>query len=267
MHECDAVRDNLAAYQDGDLEPEMRAQIKAHLGGCAVCRQEARNQSLMRERLRALKRATADTPVPPHVWANATRAWNRQDSARRRRVELRFALVAACVLLLAFGIVWAGLTTTTDFPVAAALRDFRSVRPSPPRPQYATQDADRAARWLRVRLHATVPPLDLSLSRAMLLGADVVPNTTPPLGRLLYRSPRGLIALYIAPRGTNFRRLAARTLDGRDFLVEDSANDVGFYGWRSDMIGYGLALEQPIANGQSFALDAEHATEHPTSAP
>jgi anti-sigma factor RsiW len=263
MSTCNDVRDNLAAYQDGELNEAEQAQVQAHLAECANCRREVQGQNAVKAHLRTLKQETEEIRLPAHIWANARHAWDERDAAGRRRVHFRFALVGACLLLLTFGIVWARRVETTDFPTAAVLRDFRGVLQNSPNPAYPTSDADQAAAWLRSKIQADVPPMRLTLSGAELRGADVLDSMTPRLGRLLYETPKGLIAVYVAPRGVRFQGLETRTMGGRTFLLSNKATDVGLYGWTHGPVGYGLVLSQPIAAGEPLAHDAQRATTLP----
>jgi anti-sigma factor RsiW len=263
MPGCDELRDNLAAYQDGELDTAEREQVQKHLASCEACRQEAQAQHVVKTQLRALKERTQDVGPPPHIWNNARDAWNHRDAAQRHRVQLRLALVAACILLLTFGIVWARRVQTFDFPTAIVLRDFRQIQQNPPKPAFASADADAAAAYLRVRLNADVPPIHLALSGAKLRGADVLSSTTPPLGRLLYETPQGLVAVYIAPRGSRLTGLAERPVGGRTLHVSDSDRDIGLFAWSQQMVGYGLALPQPVSSGEALARDAHRATSQP----
>ncbi len=260
---CEAVRDALAAYQDDELEARDQAEIAAHLEQCETCRQHAQAQAALCRRLRGLKRRPAEVALPPHIWANATRAWKCQDAARSRSVRLRLALVGVCLLLITFGTVWAGLAAPRDFPVTAAMNDFRYALQHTVMPAYPTTDADRAAKWLRAQLKSDVPPLNLSLSRAQLIGADVLQTPSLRLGRLLYRSQGRLLAIYIAPRGIQFPRLRTVVMEGREFSIMDNARDIGFYGWAQDFLGYGLLTPQPMSAGADSALDARRVSEPP----
>ena len=116
-----------------------------------------------------------------------------------------------------------------------------------------------------MRLSAEVPPVDLTLSRARLVGADMVAAPGVKLGRLLYTSPVGLIAVYVAPRGTQFPKLTVRDVQDHSFMAENTARDVGLYGWKRGKIGFGLTLPQPLnsATSQNFAVDAQRATDAP----
>jgi len=107
MLTCREVRDNLAAYQDGETEAEERAAIAAHLRRCDACRREAEAQAALRARLKALRTEGIGLPLPAHVWDNAARAWQQQDARGRGRFPIRLALITICLYLVAYGAVWA----------------------------------------------------------------------------------------------------------------------------------------------------------------
>src|SRR5262249_50029721 len=138
----------------------------------------------------------------------------------------------------------------------------------PDTPQYRTVDPDQAANWLREQLRADIPPINLSLSRAQLIGADVLPAPgLMKLGRLLYGTPWGVIAVYVAPRGTQFPTLKPHSVERRDFVMDSGAKDIGLYGWERNGVGYGLTASQPMSSSviQNFALDAQRATDSPSN--
>jgi anti-sigma factor RsiW len=261
MPGCNDVRDNLAAFQDGQLEAETQAQVKAHLDSCVACQQEAIQQGVVKNHLQKLKERSSDAAPPAHIWTNAQHAWNEQDARSRRRLQMRFAMVGACLLLATFGIVWAWLAQPMDFPTAVVMRDFRALLQNPsPAPAFPSRDADQAAVYLRERLHIDLPPVRLTLSDAELLGADVLADTKPPIGRLLYQTKNGIAAVYVSPRSSRFVMIPSRKIAGRTFFVEDKPKDVGLYGWSSGLTGYGLVLPQPIEQSESLASDAQRAT-------
>lgn len=264
--QCISIQDNLSAYQDGDVSPAERALMDAHLQTCQECRDAAQAQLIVPQQLRALRRVQAQAAPPPDLWSNAARRFKAHDTVNVRRTQLRFAMAGACALLVCFSWVWAGVATHHDFPTDAALNDFRQTRARHTKPEFATTDPDAAATWLRTHLHAEIPPLDLSLSHAHLIGADAITLSNQAAGRLLYQSDQGLLAVYIAPRGTDFSEgvQEKKTVDGHDFALADKAKDIGLYGWHKESVGYGLVLPQPLAKRTNFALDAVHATDAPT---
>lgn len=52
MNECDAIRDLIGPYADGDLPSEARARVEAHLLRCRDCAWEAQTLTITREALR-----------------------------------------------------------------------------------------------------------------------------------------------------------------------------------------------------------------------
>ena len=255
--QCQAVLEELAAFQDGELKVERQFEIQTHLTSCDSCRQEAKAQESIRQGLRKLRQQDAMVRVPTRMWANAAQEWDRRDARKRMRVQMRLGFAGACMLLFLISAVWARLAERVDFPVSSVMQDFRMVRATKVMPEFETADPDAAAQWLRKRLDSEVPPINLSLSQGRLLGVDVVKLAGTETGRLLYRGPQGLIGVYITPRGTNFANLEKVTFEKREFERDNTSKDIGFYGWQQGKVGYGLALPQPMAAGTGFALDAE----------
>ena len=259
---CEIVRDELAAYQSGDGSVGERDAIRSHLQTCAVCQREAVAQAQMRESLRSLKALTENAAPPARVWKNAVKAWDQRDARRRVRFQLRMAFAGACLLLFAFGVVWARNAQPAGFPVGAAMQDFAQVELGQNvTPQFASRDADKAAQWLEQRLGVHIPAMNLELAGARLIGANVLPNTTPATGRLLYRTNLGVMALYITPGGSDFGSLRAVVLNNYRFSEYTQGNKIGILGWDRSGVGYGLALRRPLERGKDVAAEACRTTE------
>ena len=258
---CNTVRDELAAYQSGEGSAAERDAIRSHLQTCAACQREAAGQTQMRESLRSLKALTDNAAPPAHLWKNAAKAWDQRDARRRVRVQLRMAFAGACLLLFAFGAVWAHNTRETGFPVAAALQDFAQVEQGNTTPQFPSADADKAAQWLQNRLGVHVPSVNLEQAGAHLIGASVLSHATPATGRLLYQTNQGLMALYVTPGGTDFGKLSAITMNHYRFSEDLRDDKVGILGWDRSGVGYGLALQRPLERGKTTAAIACRATE------
>lgn len=95
---------HLAEYVDGTLPAPRRAEVEAHVAGCARCREEIALATAGREALRA----AADVPVPAGIADRAIAAAGAPadlDAARARRSPTRWlgaaAAVAAVVALVA----------------------------------------------------------------------------------------------------------------------------------------------------------------------
>ena len=64
---CEEVRDELAAFLDGELTPEVGTQVLAHLEGCSTCRDERAVLERTRERVRSLPRVVAPAALLAQV--------------------------------------------------------------------------------------------------------------------------------------------------------------------------------------------------------
>lgn len=262
MPQCEKYEAMLAAISDGRTDKTMRAEIQAHLDICSRCRQRTYEQTAIRHQLRLLAQRDAALAPPVPLWERAAAAWDAQDKRWHRTLQMRWALAGSCMLTLLLSVVWARMAVNREFPIDAALRDFRAARAATPTPFFITGDADRAARWLRSRLNADLPPINLSLSRAELLGADVIVYPERRLGRLLYRTPQGLVGVYVVPGSTHFAQTVEQMVEDHDFQVK-STKDAGFYGWEANGVGYGIVLAQPVSAGRAQVINAEHASEQP----
>lgn len=122
---CDTVREQLGAYVDGELTPELLDQIHRHVVGCPDCAAELTE---LRDLASALSRPDA-APVPHTLWQAIE---DRLPPARRdhRILKLRFPRlvgIAAAVFILVglglFSLPWGGngvpqaQAATVDFGV------------------------------------------------------------------------------------------------------------------------------------------------------
>lgn len=262
---CEQTRDLLAAYTDGDLpEEELREQVRAHLETCSACREEARAFAELKRQLRALRRHQSLIEPSPHVWKEAQRVWRRRERMQQVRFAWRPALGFSLLLIAIMSFVWARLNRPDFFPVHAVLQDFQQVEAQPIHTAFAKTDPDRAAAWLRDRLDANVPPINLSLSHGSLLGADVVSLDGVPAGRLLYRTPHGLAGVYVVPNHTRFASsLQPFSVSLRTFYTTGLQNPpVVLYAWAHGGNGYALVLGRHSVPRDTL-LDAAHATDAP----
>lgn len=121
---CDEMREVLGSYADGEIAPEMRAAVDAHVCACEACRSELGQLRELAERIQA----GGSVAVPPALW---DRIADKLDSARpprstRRIFRLRSILAFAACLLLAVGGGYLVLTRGVDFAskAEAATVDF-----------------------------------------------------------------------------------------------------------------------------------------------
>jgi hypothetical protein len=81
---CEEVREELVAYQDGELGELDRKQVAAHLSACTACTQEAVSLARIGQMFGSLARVT---PSPDF----AANFWQRLEHERQPQPENRFA--------------------------------------------------------------------------------------------------------------------------------------------------------------------------------
>ncbi|MFO0839802.1 MAG: zf-HC2 domain-containing protein [Phycisphaerae bacterium] len=119
MNPCDAMRELLGPYVDGEGSPETRAAIEAHVCACAECRREVEGIRELGDRIAA----GAQSRVPPGLWG---RIESRLSAAAPRRplvriFRLRSVLVAAACLVLSVGAYFAVLESLSSRAEAATV--------------------------------------------------------------------------------------------------------------------------------------------------
>lgn len=264
---CGEMHDLLAAYVDGALPEDLHEQVKKHLEVCSSCYEESKGLAEIRQHLRALRVHQRHIEPAPHVWREAQRVWRRRERLERARFAWRPALAFSMLLLAIFSFVWARLNSPDIFPVRAVLQDFEQVERTVVQPAFAQPNPDRAAVWLRDRLHANVPPINLSLSRGELLGADVVSLDGVAAARLLYRTPHGLVGIYIVPHHGRFSSsLSTLALNRRRFYTMSPPKGPVLYAWSRDGTGYALLVDRHSVPRDTL-LNAAQATDPPGSTP
>jgi anti-sigma factor RsiW len=111
---CGSVQEQLSAFHDGELSPDVRAAVARHIEGCSEC-------SRRLAELRELSRITAELPtpeIPPEVWQRieqklvAKGAWQGLPLVsliRRRRAWVSLATAAIAIVAVSTAtVVWFG---------------------------------------------------------------------------------------------------------------------------------------------------------------
>jgi hypothetical protein len=81
---CEEIREELVAYQDGELAEQDRKQVASHLSACVACTQEAASLARIGQMFGSLERVT---PSPDFT----TNFWQRLEHERQPQLESRFA--------------------------------------------------------------------------------------------------------------------------------------------------------------------------------
>ncbi len=107
---CQRVQKNLPAYHDGELSPRVRAQIFAHLKGCALCAQEEALLSQVEGLLLKMPRITPSAEFAQTFWRRLEREGDLEEEIpllrRWQRLAERWswtpalAAVTAALLLI-----------------------------------------------------------------------------------------------------------------------------------------------------------------------
>lgn len=121
---CQTVRERLGSYVDGELRPDVRVSVEAHLDECAACRAEV-------EAIRGLEARLAtpvDEELPAGLWASVARRLDQAGWASRGRQPVvptgRLALAASVALLIGASIFATVLVGPGPMPGPAPAIDF-----------------------------------------------------------------------------------------------------------------------------------------------
>jgi len=98
---CDETVELLDEYIDGELSPDLRSRLAAHIAGCDSCRQELEALTRLRESLRNMRAKAPPAGFTEHVLRTARRHHMR----RRAGVFAAGAAAAGLVIMLVAGLV------------------------------------------------------------------------------------------------------------------------------------------------------------------
>jgi anti-sigma factor RsiW len=229
----------LGAYADGELPPETRSQIDAHLVGCGRCRRDLAVHQAVRRRLgvepplaappalrERIAAAVAATPIP------ATPA----PASRFPLLTSRFLAVIAVALVSLTGAVWIGVSRgeRADSPalgqlasspasvplIRGVLADYRRV---------TAGDLPGRARDLEaVRGAVPFPVEPLRAPGVRLLAAWTTELEGEPAAVLAYRWDDRVVLEYLLPETRFFqhRDIRRAVADGRLLVASDGAQGI-----------------------------------------
>jgi anti-sigma factor RsiW len=236
--------ERVTAYVDGALDEEARAQLEAHLAECSECREQARIETELRQRLRELPQ-----PEPGPDLERRVRARLRRGRPR----GLRWVLPAAATLLL---VLWG--RGSAPFVAWELSRDHDRCFSAKMVPaKLWSNDAHTVMAWFEEE-GKPIPLVPDSVNGLTLLGARFCPLPSGAMApHLYYASEEGQLSLFVVPHSVRFRDSYAVSARGNAVrllraggvvvgIVGERVEDVeAFYGafqttvaWSIPQVGY-----------------------------
>ena len=247
---------DLHAYVDGQLDPERRVEVEAHLGAHPDEAARVMEGLRLRDELRLFLAGEAGEAWPP---APETVAMGRRLArALRLRVllpRLWGGVAAACLVGLGVGLGWmghaglgglAGAGAEVAASPAEVLADDAAqawhvarLEPDAPDPSGAGPPSAPAS-------HAAVPGPELTLPGGLRrVGADLMP----------WDGGTAAVELLITPEGDELVLLTAETpTPGLERPETETADGVTTVSWRSGRYAYALSGDMPAPGLLSLAL-------------
>jgi anti-sigma factor (TIGR02949 family) len=242
--DCNDVKARIFPYVDGELGPEARSVVEAHLAGCESCSRladlELRFQAVYTQQLRSRR-------APNRVCARAkTLLAGLSPTVRSqppRRVPSRVALAATAVLLVVLGAALAMLVDSVvrsrqslvAFAEAAVDQHQRLTRDQLPSDIHSVSPKN-AEEWFRKRLTFNISLPDLPSERLKFRGGRISHLAGVETAALGYEVEGSEVSLFIVP-GDAYRQLNLKepprfrliTRRGYDVIVwQSQVNDVGY---------------------------------------
>jgi hypothetical protein len=187
----DTITDRLSEYLDGEIEAPARAEVEAHLRGCAECRAALSELREVAARAAALEDAPPERDLWPalHRTIEADQRRVAQFPARRRFSFTLPQLVAASLALMTLsgGMVWLARLggDRTDFPPMVAVEPVPVVAPA----NFADEPYDRAIAELQETLEAGRTRLDAETVRVLEQNLESIDRAIEQCRRALAADP------------------------------------------------------------------------------
>jgi anti-sigma factor RsiW len=245
--DCSTAKSKSFPYVDGELSPELRAEIEAHLERCRDCRRLVDLEVAFRDTyVERLRPDPAPERVREQVASLLRDLVEGRRGLRRRRALQRLGLGVAAALLVALGL-GAGIalrpylgprTTLADLADAAVDQHQKLVRDLLP-PDIKDVSPKAAEEWFRKRLAFNVSLPDLKSESLHFLGGRISHLRDVEVAALEYQVDGDNVSLFIIPEEA-YRRLQLKDKP-RFKVISHRGYDVVI--WRSQGAGYTLVSE------------------------
>ena len=260
MNDCQSIREDLDAYQDGMMEASYRHRIESHLEGCGECRRFLRRSALIGQALREM--AQDQWKAPGHLWERIMQSYAleqgvRQESVTPRQKPWRWAMAA--MLVMTIGLTTFLLTpreeTLGERPVASALvNEFHTFVISRRDLDYSHGEPEAIREWFSNKVNFRVP-LPRQSSGMQLAGGRLCNLLDQRVVSFMYLREDAWVSLYIMKPVVKGSERAA------DF--EQLVQGYGYIKWFHEGLQYSLVGDIPIELLRRFAdqLSAEQYVE------
>jgi anti-sigma factor RsiW len=240
---CDTVKSQIFPYVDGELPGGARQPMEAHLAECGACRRFVDQELAFRDVYVARLRPD---PAPPALRARVDQLLRRlaEERAPRRRAVWRYAVAAACVLVL--GVTLGAklqsslqrghmLAELTEASVDQHQKLVRGLLP----PDIAGVSPRTAEDWFRKRLDFNVSLPEIKHADLTLLGARISHLANVEVAALEYRLEGKHVSLFVIPE-EGYKRLG---LSEKPKFKVLSHRGYDVIIWRHHGTGYTLVSE------------------------
>ena len=250
MSECQSIREDLDAYEDGMLEPTYSQRIESHLGHCDECRHFLHRSAMIGHALRDM--AQFQWNAPADLWDRIMHSYALEQCARMEPVitksrSWRWALAAALILTigLAISLVTLQQDRFGEEPVASALvNEFHTFVISRRDLDYNHDEPEAIREWFSNKVDFRVPLPRLS-SGMQLTGGRLCNLLDQRVVSFMYLSDKSWVSLYIMKPVVKGSDLAT------DF--EQLVQGYGYIKWVHEGLQYSLVGDIPIEVLRRFA--------------
>ena len=250
MNDCQSIREDLDAYQDGMLDSSYRRQIESHLGGCDECKRFLHRSLLIGQALRDM--AQNHWKPPGDLWGRIIHSVDLEQNARGRPIRReqkswRWAMAAMLVLTIGLSAVLITLHEDSlgEAPVASALvSEFHTFVISRRDLDFNHDEPEAIREWFSHKVDFRVPLPQLS-SGMQLAGGRLCNLLDQRVVSFMYLSEDAWVSLYIMKpvvKGS-----------GRATDFEQLVQGYGYIKWVHEGLQYSLVGDIPFELLRRFA--------------
>lgn len=255
MNKHSISEQDLHAYVDGELSPERRIDVEAHLSENPAAAEKVKTYLEQNQAIKALFNPVLNETVPQRLLdaaatpltqpVRAARAWLSPWSLQRIAASIVLAVASAGAGWIAHEqlhpsvITVAANSRSSDSPSLTALAHQAAIAhvvysPDVKRPvEVGADQEEQLVKWLSKRLDADIRPPKLGALGYELIGGRLLPGSSGPVAQFMYHDVTGQrLTLYVSTENQDNQDTAFR------FAQEGPVNV--FY-WIDGKFGYALS--------------------------